>query len=204
MQLTSCAGALLRGLAAGVAAGYVQNLYFKSTGRFAPGMPPDAFEAPEELQKQEMPPATVARRLVEDLMQRGPLSDDAKARGGSIVHYSYAAVWGGLWGIVREQYPLGLSGSLAYGLFVWAVSDAVVLPAFKLTALPHKYPLRNHAYMLGAHFVYGGALAGTYELLRRAPAAVSWLVLGLRRPKRLGRLASRGRPVLERVAEMTH
>src|SRR4051812_45132723 len=105
MARVSLVGAIVRGCAAGIAAGFVQTLFFKGTGKIAPALPAGAFEPPEEIQKTEMPTHTVARRLVENFMQREPLSDDAKARAGDIVHYSYSALWGGLYAAIRESYP---------------------------------------------------------------------------------------------------
>ncbi len=158
-----------RGLLAGAVGSFAQDLFFTATAKLAPPPVPDAFDPPEVAQTVEQPTQTVARRVVEEFMYRGPLED--RERGGRIVHYVFGAAWGGLYGIVRGSTrslrgPLGvLGGVLGFSTLVWVASDNVLLPAFRLAAWPQHYPARNHAYALAAHVVYGTAVWATFEAL---------------------------------------
>lgn len=158
-------GALLRGLVAGAIGAGIQSLFFKATASLAPEptkLPPGVGKPEPEAQK-ESSLETIARRLAEGMMQRGPLQGDAKTRAASVVHYSFGALWGGLYALVRES--TALSPSL-FGAAVWLASDNLILPAFRLAAWPQRYSLREHHYAVHAHLVYGLGTAGAYALLR--------------------------------------
>src|SRR5581483_3440376 len=98
MRRPSPWSAIMRGVIAGLAGALAQDLFFAATKKLAPA-PKRAFTPPEQQQKDEMPTQTVARRVVEDLMQRGPLDDDEKETGGKIVHYGFGALWGAAYGL---------------------------------------------------------------------------------------------------------
>lgn len=159
-------GALGRGLVAGAAGSDVIDLFFRLTRRIAPG-PPSGFEPPEPVQKEEQPTETIARRLAEGLMQRGPLEARVKARAGTAVHYAYGAAWGGLYGLTRESFRAAACApsALAFGALVWG-AGLVLLPWFRLAPWAHRVPLAAHAYHLASHMVYGMGTWAAYEALR--------------------------------------
>jgi hypothetical protein len=57
-----------------------------------------------------------------------------------------------------------LPGGLAFGTLVWMVSDHLIVPGFRLAGWPQRYPMKNHAYALAAHLVYGAAVAATFAI----------------------------------------
>lgn len=161
-------GAVARGLVAGAAGSLVQTAFFRATARLAPPTPEGIFSPPEEMQLEEEVTQTVARRVVEGLMHRGPIRD--KPRAGEVVHYAYSAAWGGVYGLIRGTTPAIATpaGVLAFGTTVWALSDTVILPAFQLTAGPRAYHLRNHLYAWAAHVAYAAGVWAALEAQRRA------------------------------------
>jgi hypothetical protein len=200
MPKHSPVGALLGGLVAGAAGAALQTLFFKATSRIAPSGPKDAFEPPEREQRDEMQTQTVARRLVEGLAQRGPLDDEQKRLGGELVHYGFGAGWGAVYGLARETWPAlgGAAGAAGFATVVWMVGDNLILPLFRLSAVPQRYPAKLHGYALAAHLVYGAGVWGTYELIDRAGIPTAGLVAALlgRRARKLAipaRLRARGR-----------
>lgn len=166
-------GAALRGLASGLAGSAAQDAFFAATRPITPGQPEGAFAPPEPQQAGEQATETVARRVVEGLAARGPLPPDARRVGGRLVHYAFGGGWGVVYGLARESARglEGPGGAAAFGVGVWAVSDNGLLPLFNLAGGPRRYPLKNHAYAVAAHLVYGLAVAGTYAALRPARAA---------------------------------
>jgi hypothetical protein len=184
------------GLVAGALGAGVQSLFFKATARITPKPPKDAFEPPEKRQRSEPETVTVARRAIEGMMKR-PASARALERGGTIVHHAFGALWGAAYGLARESLgrrpgPLWVAG---YSTLVWAVSDNLLLPIFRIAAWPSAYPIRSHAYALAAHFAYGGGVFVAYETLRNdglAGAAIRFY-LDTRRERRLPPFA---RPLL--------
>jgi len=160
-------GALARGLVAGAVGSAVQDLFLRASHKIAPATPEGVFSPPERDQIEENATQTVARRFVQLFMQR-PLSADGKAKGATIVHYAFGAALGGVYGLLRETAPALRRpvGVIAYGFGAWMVGDNLVIPAFRLGAWPNAYPLKTHAYALGAHMVFGVATAAAYEAMR--------------------------------------
>lgn len=159
-------GALWRGLIAGAVGSAAQSLFFAATKKIAPSGSSSSFQPPEPEQESEQATETVARRAVEGLMQRElPIE---KAMAGQAVHYAFGAGWGALYGLGAASAPSLASplGGAGFGLVVWAMSDDLLLPAFKLADWPRRYPMKSHAYAIAAHLVYGAATFLTFEGLR--------------------------------------
>jgi hypothetical protein len=162
-------GALWRGVVAGLAGSVAQDLFFRLTSRIAPKNPAGAFEPPEEKQKKEQLVETVARRFVEGMAARGPLTEAQKKRAGQAVHYSFGAGWGAAYAMTRESWPevRRPAGVVGFSTTVWLVGDNLILKTFRLAAGPSAYPPKVHAYAWVAHLVYGGTVAAVYNLLKR-------------------------------------
>lgn len=159
-------GIVVRGLFAGAAGALVQNLFFAATARIAPAptkVPPQLGK-PEPQARKENSLETVGRRLVDNMMKRGPLEGDQKRRVAAAVHYGFGAAWGGLYALLRESLP-ALPASL-FGLGVWMASDNLLLPAFRVSAWPKHYTAKEHVYGANAHVVFGLSTAAAYALLR--------------------------------------
>ena len=158
-------GALARGLIAGALGAGAQSLFFMATRRWTPKPTelPEELRKPEPQAQQESSLQTVARRTVEGLMQRGPLSLERKSVAGTVVHYLFGAAWGGLYALCRESFR---TSPVLFGMGVWMASDNVILPAFRLAAWPQHYSLKEHHYALHAHVVYGLSTSAAYALLR--------------------------------------
>jgi hypothetical protein len=80
------------------------------------------------------------------------------------VHILYGSFWGALFGIVQGTYRqrAGPAGAL-YGLLVWLIGPAVLLPAMKLMQPPAAEPPVRTASMVAGHVVFGMALAAVYK-----------------------------------------
>jgi hypothetical protein len=202
MRRPSPLGSLVFGALAGAAGSLVQNLFFKATAKAAPKPPEGAFEPPEAEQRGEQPTETVARRVVEDLAARGPVDDETKKRGNAVVHYTFGSLWGAAYGLARESIPAleTVPGALAWSTLVWAVSDNLILPTFRLGAWPQSYPLKNHVYALGAHVAYGVAVCNVYRLLRARPwlGALGALTVARQTRRLPPPLRAKARPILRR------
>src|SRR5206468_7105093 len=82
-------GAFARGLVAGAIGAGAQSLFFALTKKWQPEpthLPPELGK-PEPQAQQETSLETVSRRLVDDMMQRGPIGDEEKSRTASMIHY---------------------------------------------------------------------------------------------------------------------
>jgi hypothetical protein len=188
MKQWSPLGAICGGLAAGLVGALAQNLFFGATRRWAPAPTPGLFQPPEPQQETETATETVARRIVEGVLERGPLED--RRRAGQLVHLAFGSAWGGAYGLVAGTLPRAqtLRGSLAFGLAVWACSDDVLLPWFRLAAWPHHYPVKTHLYAIAAHAAYGTAVMATFSGLQRLRTPASVLLGSFWLTRRLPRL----------------
>ena len=157
-------GALARGLLAGAAGAAAQSLFFKLTRKWAP--------EPTRLQAKEGKPEgdevsaleAIGTRVGEGLMKRGPMTDEQRSAAAGAIHYAFGAAWGALYALCRESFTR--VSPVLFGGAVWMASDNLLLPAFRASAWPHRYSLREHHYALHAHAVYGLATAGAYAVLR--------------------------------------
>lgn len=211
-------GAVTRGLVAGAVGAGVQSGFFRLTASITPKTPEGVFDPPEREQENETATQTVARRATE-FSGRRPPSEKTKARGAQLVHYGFGAMWGAVYALSRETWPqVGTpAGLAAFSTGVWMASDNMLLPAMRLAAPAHRYPLKVHAHAVAAHLAYGAGLGAAYGLLRprsravlrgAALGALAWWRLrkapvrpGLKRSTRLGaRVGGRLRAVGEGVA----
>jgi hypothetical protein len=145
-------GALTRGLAAGAAGSFTMDRFMTYAMKVLPDLGTPKFEPPEPQQRGESPTATVARRLYEAFMQRGPIGDRRKANLGTFVHYAFGAGWSGLYGLIRESIPgaRGPLAGIALGSAVWGLGDYGIVPAFRLGAGFRDTPPRMIAFTYAA------------------------------------------------------
>jgi hypothetical protein len=87
---------------------------------------------------------------------------------GMATHLTYGSLWGTLYGLLQSSYrtPPALFGPL-YGLVVWAVGPALLVPAMKLMRPPSEEPPLRTAMMIAGHIAYGTALAEIVEQWER-------------------------------------
>lgn len=194
MSRSSPLGAFCGGLVAGLLGSIAQNLFFASTKKLAPSSAAP-FELAEPEQATETATQTVARRLTEHLAQRGPV--EHRQLAAQLVHLGFGSAWGGAYGLVASSIPRRgvLTTGLAFGMMVWLISDDILLPAFRLSAWPHHYPVKTHLYAIAAHAVYGLTVASTHAALERAVNPAARAALGslwvTRRAPKLLRPAAR-------------
>jgi len=93
------------------------------------------------------------------------LTRSEKEATGTVIHYAFGVMTGGLYGAAAELLPGITAGAgVPFGAFVWLSADEGVVPGLGLSKSPTEYPLSIHAYALASHLVYGL----TTELVRRA------------------------------------
>ena len=163
---------ILAGVAGGLAASWMMNQFIAGAG---PALQ-HAVQSEEENAEQEkqteqqardpQPDATMktADAIVNTVTGGEHLSWEAKQKGGPMVHYSFGALMGGVYGGLAEYSPLVRSGfGITFGAVLFAVADLVAVPALDLSGSPKEAPASSYATPLAAHIVYGA----TTELVRR-------------------------------------
>ena len=162
-----CVGkGLITGIAAGLAASWTMNQFFIVQSRLRQKFPDDRQQQQQQTQKrdEDNPTVKVAEAVARPILDRG-LTNDEKKAGGSVVHYTFGALMGGLYGVMTEVWPASKAGfGSAYATALWAGADEVIVPVLKLSPPPQESPLSQHLSGLGAHIVFGL----TTEAVRRA------------------------------------
>jgi putative membrane protein len=162
----------MTGLAAGVVAAWAMNQFWTVQSKIEEQLHPSEQDKREEQSEQrasDNPTVKVAEAITRSILGRS-LSQSEKKTAGSVVHYAFGALIGGLYGVLSEGLPAARAGfGTAYGAAVWLGADEGMVPALKLSKPPQEYPVSQHVSGLGAHLVYGA----TAEAVRRALRAAA-------------------------------
>jgi hypothetical protein len=105
----------------------------------------------------------VAEKTAEPVLGR-ELSPRERHEGGHLVHYTFGALLGGLYGAAAEKFPIvSAGGGVPFGLSVWVGGVEAALPMLRLSDPPASYSPKHHAFGAVSHAVYGLAA----DLVRR-------------------------------------
>jgi len=162
----------IKGLAAGAIGGLVAS-WIMGYVHAALGAPQqqqksgddDAQRARQEQQQQaEGEDATVKTAVAIAEAVHREIPPQKKKAAGSLVHYAFGTIVGGVYGMAAEEWrPVREGEGALFGAALWLVSDEIAVPSLKLAKPPRDYPLKVHAGALASHVVYGV----TTEMVRR-------------------------------------
>lgn len=163
---------VLAGVAGGLVAAWVMNEFIVNAG------PPlqHALLTDEENREQDAetakaqaegePDATMktADAIASAVTGGQHLTYEQEQKGGPVVHYTFGALMGGLYGGLAEYSSVARSGfGTTFGGVLFAVADLLAVPSLGLGKGPTEQPPGALAPPLAAHLVYGA----TTELVRR-------------------------------------
>lgn len=168
---------IVAGVLGGLVAAWVMNQFITGAG---PKLQ-QAIQSDEENRKSEeqqeqakndpQPDATMktADAIVNTVTGGEHLSWEGEQKGGPVVHYTFGALMGGLYGGLAEFVPAVRAGfGTTFGGLLFAGADLVAVPALDLSGSPGDAPPSSYATPLAAHLVYGA----TVELVRRVVRSV--------------------------------
>jgi putative membrane protein len=124
---------------------------------------------PSELQKQlvgadptghleNMPPAVLADRMARRF-GCGPLDTGTKLRVQQAIHYTFGAIFGGVYGVLAEAFPFATAGAgTVAGAGLYAASHGSTLPLLGVQAPPWCLPRAAVAWELTSHLLFGAVL----------------------------------------------
>jgi putative membrane protein len=156
---------LAAGLVGGLAASYAMNQFQAVAGKIA-----QAGRNGKRRQSGEDEDATqmLAERIAKGVLHR-PLNSRQKRWAGPLVHYTYGALVGSLYGAMAERrIPVRALAGVPYGTALWLLGDEVGVPALHLSKGPAQHPVSTHAMALASHVVYGTTTDLVRRLVRRA------------------------------------
>jgi len=155
---------VLAGIAGGLAAAWMMNKFMAGPGQELQ----QAVQSDEENRQQQAhsgePKEDATMKAAEDIVHTATgrhLSYPEEQKAGPIVHYTFGAIAGGLYGGLAEYSSVVTSGfGTSFGGILFSVADFLAVPAVNP---PMDQPASAQASPFAAHFVYGVST----ELVRR-------------------------------------
>ena len=163
---------ILAGIAGGLVASWVMNEFISGAGpKLQHALQTDQQNAEQEKQAeqtkdqpQEDATMKTADAIVNTVTGGEHLSWEAREKGGPIVHYTFGALMGALYGGLAEYSPAVRSAfGTTFGSVLFTGADLFAVPALHLSGSPADQPKSALATPFAAHLVYGA----TTELVRR-------------------------------------
>ena len=167
----------LRGMLAGSLSGLLgtilmtqfQLLWKKGAKELSPPKP----KPQEEEKGKEKEDSTIQTAKKISKAAGHDLSDAEKKRAGNIVHYSFGAAVGGIYGVLTETAPRRFRRmnptvlGIGYGTAVFLGAHELAVPALNLGSNPLKEPVPDQISEYLAHLVYGVGTSLAYSVIRR-------------------------------------
>jgi uncharacterized membrane protein YagU involved in acid resistance len=163
---------IVAGMAGGLAAAWVMNVFMSGPGQALQ----QAVQSDEENREQQAhsdepkEDATMkAADAIAHTVTGEHLSRAEKEEAGPIVHYAFGALAGGIYGGLAEYSSTVRSGfGTSFGGVLFSTADLLAVPVFDLGPSAADEPASALASPFAAHIVYGV----TTELVRRIVRAV--------------------------------
>lgn len=168
------ASGIVAGIAGGLVASWVMNVFMENLGpQIQKAVQGDEAQSqeqqPEGAEKPDDATMKTADAVVSTVTGGRHLSHEGKEKGGPIVHYSFGALMGGLYGAVAEGLPQATVGlGTVFGAALFTGADLVAVPVLNLSGSPADAPASSLATPFAAHLVYGA----TTETVRRLVRAI--------------------------------
>jgi hypothetical protein len=144
------------GLAGTLAMNYAQRVWTLVADRSAPRSAAGEHDARDwqeraenqnsnEIVAQALADATIGRRL----------SDRELSVAASVIHFSFGAAVGAMYGASLDASPHDRRSGTALGTAVWLTADEIAMPLLGLSRSTLERPVELHSQSLVAHLVYG-------------------------------------------------
>lgn len=163
---------IVAGIAGGLVASWIMNEFMENLGpqiqkamqREQPGA---AESQPQNGEKPDDATMKTADAVVSTVTGGRHLSREGKERGGPIVHYTFGALMGGVYGALAEELPVTTVGfGTGFGTALFAGADLVAVPALNLSGSSGDQPVSSLATPFAAHLVYGATTEAVRLLVR--------------------------------------
>jgi putative membrane protein len=163
---------ILAGVAGGLVASWLMNEFIAGPGAAltkAVNTPEEnAAAAKQNPDDQQDATMKTADTLTEVATGGQHLTWEQQKTGGPIVHYSFGALMGGVYGVLAEYSDVFSAGyGTGFGSALFAGADLLAVPAFHLGKPVTETPVHTLATPFAAHLVYGAATELTRRLFRK-------------------------------------
>jgi uncharacterized membrane protein YagU involved in acid resistance len=163
---------ILAGMAGGLAAAWVMNVFMAGPGQtLQQAVQSDGENRKQQAQSGELEEDATMKTAdaIAHTFTGEHLSRAEKEQAGPIVHYAFGALAGGFYGGLAEYSSSVRSGfGTSFGGVLFSIADLLAVPAFNLGPSTGEQPASALASPFAAHIVYGV----TTELVRRIVRAL--------------------------------
>ena len=161
-------GDVLRGLAAGAAAGLVASWVMNEFQSFWTAVAKPGGKDDEDEGSDDEPATTKAADLAAEIATGEPVPEPLRKYADPVVHYATGAAVGAIYGALAEVFPkVTKGGGAAYAGIVALGLDEGLVPALGLGPKPSETPAKTHLYGLSSHVVFGWAMEAARRFIRR-------------------------------------
>jgi uncharacterized membrane protein YagU involved in acid resistance len=157
---------VIAGLVGGVIAAGAMSVVHKGVAGISAGARQQ--KPPPDQHQEEDATVKVADGIARWLLHR-PLPDEKKPLAGTVVHYTFGASVGALYGGVAAVVPrVTMAVGLPFGVAVWLGAHVIMVPALGLAEPPTRQPRSKEGLEFVLHLVYGAVTEVVRRLARRA------------------------------------
>lgn len=157
---TGLARGMITGLVAGAAGTLLMDGYWKVVRNTFGDRPEQKPKPGDDNQEEDQPSTQIVADKISEVLTGREVPEEGKAAAGIATHYALGLTCGVVFGAMSARRPrLGLLAGMVYGAGIWLFFDEIGLRIFRIAPEADKVPLDQHAQALGAHMVYGAAIA---------------------------------------------
>jgi hypothetical protein len=154
-NVRSVAVGAIAGLAGTLAMNYAQRLWTVAVDREAPDSAAGLHDARDWQERTEGQNSNeMAAQAVASSVD-APLTRRQLAVAAPVVHFSFGAAVGALYGAFVQSRPARRRTGIGLGTTLWLTADEIAMPVMGLSRSTLRRPLEMHLQSLAAHWVYG-------------------------------------------------
>ncbi|MFL6569078.1 MAG: DUF6789 family protein [Chthoniobacterales bacterium] len=118
-------------------------------------------------ERYPLPPREITMKLAREVGLSKHMNSEMRSAATLLGHFGYGGAAGAIYGAVSDEIPApALAKGITAGLLLWAGSYLGWLPGAGILKAASDHPVKRNLLMIGAHLVWGTALASLTQLLK--------------------------------------
>ena len=123
-------------------------------------------------ERYPLPPREITMKVARAVGVSHRVNEETRSAATLLAHFGYGGLAGAIYGAVSHDIPgPSTAKGVGAGLVLWAGSYLGLLPGAGILKMATEHPARRNLLMIGAHVVWGVAMARLAELLKEEAQA---------------------------------